>query len=51
MDASSLIFVILYAVSTSLLYPVVLLILVFVLWALVSIGEFLSEYSKRPGIP
>ncbi|HJH32701.1 MAG TPA: MotA/TolQ/ExbB proton channel family protein [Methanosarcinaceae archaeon] len=47
MDASSSIFIILYTVSTSLLYPVVLLILVFVLWALVSIGEFLSEYSKR----
>jgi biopolymer transport protein ExbB/TolQ len=47
MDASSSIFVILYTVSTSLLYPVVLLILMFVLWALVSIGEFLSEYSKR----
>jgi biopolymer transport protein ExbB/TolQ len=47
MDASSSIFVILYTVSTSLLYPVVLLILLFVLWALVSIGEFLSEYSKR----
>ena len=47
MDATSLIFVILYTVSTSLLYPVVLMILMFVLWALVSIGEFLSEYSKR----
>ena len=47
MDATSSIFVILYTVSTSLLYPVVLLILMFVLWALVSIGEFLSEYSKR----
>jgi len=47
MDASSSIFVILYTVSTSLLYPVILLILMFVLWALVSIGEFLSEYSKR----
>ncbi len=29
------------------MYPVILLILMFVLWALVSIGEFLSEYSKR----
>jgi biopolymer transport protein ExbB/TolQ len=47
MDASSSIFVILYTVSTSLLYPVILLILIFVLWALVSVGEFLSEYSKR----
>ena len=47
MDTSSAIFATLYTISASLLYPVVLFLLVFVVWALVSIGEFLSEYSKR----
>jgi biopolymer transport protein ExbB/TolQ len=47
MDASSAIFTVLYTISASLLYPVVLLLLIFVIWALVSTGEFLSEYSKR----
>lgn len=47
MDASSAIFAVLYTISASLLYPVVILLLLFVVWALVSTGEFLSEYSKR----
>ncbi|MFV9629966.1 MAG: MotA/TolQ/ExbB proton channel family protein [Methanosarcinales archaeon] len=47
MDPSSAIFSILYTISASLLYPVVLLLLFFVIWALASVGEFISEYSKR----
>lgn len=47
MDASSAIFAVLYTISASLLYPVVILLLIFIVWALASIGEFLSEYSKR----
>ena len=47
MDGSSVIFAVLYTISTSLLYPVILLLMVFVVWALVSTGEYLSEYSKR----
>jgi len=47
MDAASTIFAVLYTISTSLLYPVVLLLMVFVVWALISTGEYLSEYSKR----
>jgi biopolymer transport protein ExbB/TolQ len=47
MSALTVMFAILYTISTSLLYPVVLLLMVFVVWALVSTGEYLSEYSKR----
>jgi biopolymer transport protein ExbB/TolQ len=47
MDPSSAIFSILYTISASLLYPVILLLLFFVIWALASVGEFISEYSKR----
>jgi len=47
MDAASAIFAVLYTISASLLYPVVLLLMAFLAWALASTGEFFSEYSKR----
>jgi biopolymer transport protein ExbB/TolQ len=38
---------ILYAMSTSLLYPVVLLLILFSLWMLIYAGSFLAEWIKR----
>ncbi|AEH60818.1 MotA/TolQ/ExbB proton channel [Methanosalsum zhilinae DSM 4017] len=47
MDPTSLIFGILYTFSSSLLYPVIVVLLLLSLLSLILIGEFLSEYSKR----
>jgi biopolymer transport protein ExbB/TolQ len=47
MDATSSIFGILYTFSSSLLYPVVITLLLLVVFSLMLIGEFLSEYAKR----
>lgn len=42
-----MIFEMLYWISTSLLYPVIFILLGFVVWSLAAVGEFMSEYSKR----
>jgi biopolymer transport protein ExbB/TolQ len=47
MDTTSSLFGILYTFSSSLLYPVVIILLLLVLFSLILIGEFLSEYAKR----
>ncbi|TGC11371.1 MotA/TolQ/ExbB proton channel family protein [Methanolobus halotolerans] len=47
MDITSSLFAILYTFSSSLLYPVVIILLLLVLFSLILIGEFLSEYAKR----
>lgn len=47
MDATSSLFGILYTFSASLLYPVIIVLLAMVVYSLVLIGEFLSEYAKR----
>ncbi|WP_440954274.1 MotA/TolQ/ExbB proton channel family protein [Methanosarcina sp. Mfa9] len=41
------IFEIMYTFSSALLYPVILILLFLVLFSLILIGEFLSEYAKR----
>lgn len=41
------IFEIMYTFSSALLYPVIIILLLLVLFSLVLIGEFLSEYAKR----
>ncbi len=47
MDASLVIFETLYWVSYALKYPVILLLMAFVVFSLALIGEFISEYSRR----
>ena len=47
MSATSSLFNIMFTFSDSLLYPVVLILMLMVVHALVLIGEFLSEYSRR----
>jgi outer membrane transport energization protein ExbB (TC 2.C.1.1.1) len=47
MDATSSLFGILYTFSASLLYPVVIILILLVVFSLMLIGEFLSEYAKR----
>ncbi|WMW25012.1 MotA/TolQ/ExbB proton channel family protein [Methanolobus sediminis] len=47
MDATSSLFGILYTFSASLLYPVIIILILLVVFSLMLIGEFLSEYSKR----
>jgi len=47
MDASSGIIGAMFMISNSLLYPVIIILLGLVAWALISIGQFLSEYASR----
>ncbi|MEA1944103.1 MAG: MotA/TolQ/ExbB proton channel family protein [Euryarchaeota archaeon] len=47
MDASVVLFETLYWISYALLYPVIILLLAFVIWSLASAGEFISEYGRR----
>ena len=47
MTVTSSIFSILYTFSSSLLYPVVIILILMSLLSLIMIGEFLSEYAKR----
>ncbi len=47
MEVSSGIMTALYMVSTSLLYPVVLVLLALLVYSLVLIGSFISEYAQR----
>jgi len=47
MDASTVIFETLYWSSYALLYPVILLLMAFVVWSLALAGEFISEYTRR----
>lgn len=47
MDATSSLFGILYTFSASLLYPVIITLILLVVFSLMLIGEFLSEYAKR----
>ncbi len=47
MDATSSLFTILYTFSASLLYPVVIILMILVVFSLMLIGEFISEYAKR----
>jgi len=47
MEISSSIMTILYMVSTSLLYPVVLVLLALLVYSLVLVGSFISEYAQR----
>ena len=41
------IFELMYTFSSALLYPVIIVLLLLVLFSLILIGEFLSEYAKR----
>ncbi len=47
MDTSTVIFETLYWISYALLYPVILLLMAFVVWSLALAGEFISEYTRR----
>ncbi|MDI6811417.1 MAG: MotA/TolQ/ExbB proton channel family protein [archaeon] len=47
MDASSGIIGAMFMISNSLLYPVIIILLGLVVWSLISIGQFLSEYASR----
>ncbi|WP_406670152.1 MotA/TolQ/ExbB proton channel family protein [Methanolobus sp. ZRKC4] len=47
MDTTSSLFGILYTFSASLLYPVIIILILLVVFSLILIGEFLSEYAKR----
>jgi len=47
MDPSIVIFETLYWISYALLYPVILLLMAFVVWSLALAGEFISEYTRR----
>lgn len=47
MDASSGIIGVMFMISNSLLYPVIIILLGLVVWSLISIGQFLSEYASR----
>ncbi len=47
MDPSTVIFETLYWISYALLYPVILLLMAFVVWSLALAGEFISEYTRR----
>ncbi|KAB3548116.1 MAG: MotA/TolQ/ExbB proton channel family protein [ANME-2 cluster archaeon] len=47
METSTVIFETLYWISYALLYPVILLLMAFVVWSLALAGEFISEYTRR----
>jgi len=47
MDASAGIIGAMFMISNSLLYPVIIILLGLVAWALISVGQFLSEYASR----
>lgn len=47
MAIESSIFQMMYTISSSLLYPVIILLLLAVVFSLGLIGEFISEYSRR----
>ncbi|MEA3282296.1 MAG: MotA/TolQ/ExbB proton channel family protein [Euryarchaeota archaeon] len=47
MDTSTVIFETLYWISYALLYPIILLLMAFVVWSLALAGEFISEYTRR----
>ncbi|MEA1907556.1 MAG: MotA/TolQ/ExbB proton channel family protein [Euryarchaeota archaeon] len=47
MDISSGIFGTMFMISSSLLYPVVLVLLGLIAWSFISVGQFVSEYTER----
>ncbi len=47
MDASSGVIGAMFMISNSLLYPVIIILLGLVVWSLISIGQFVSEYASR----
>jgi len=47
MDATSGIIGAMFMISNSLLYPVIIILLGLVAWALISIGQLISEYASR----
>ncbi len=47
MDLSSGIFGTMFMISSSLLYPVVLVLLGLIAWSFISVGQFVSEYTAR----
>jgi len=47
MDASAGIIGAMFMILNSLLYPVIIILLGLVAWALISVGQFLSEYASR----
>jgi len=47
MDISSGIFGTMFMISSSLLYPVVLVLLGLIAWSFISVGQFVSEYTAR----
>ncbi|HOB17678.1 MAG TPA: MotA/TolQ/ExbB proton channel family protein [Candidatus Methanoculleus thermohydrogenotrophicum] len=51
MDLSALIMETMFTISGALLYPAIILLLVFVVWALAALGQFISEYSGRTRNP
>ncbi len=51
MDLSALIMETMFTISGALLYPAIILLLVFVIWALAALGQFISEYSGRTRDP
>jgi biopolymer transport protein ExbB/TolQ len=51
MDLSALIMETMFTISGALLYPAIILLLLFVVWALAALGQFISEYSGRTRDP
>ncbi|MCC7555016.1 MAG: MotA/TolQ/ExbB proton channel family protein [Methanoculleus marisnigri] len=47
MDLPTLIMETMFTLSGALLYPAIILLLVFVVWTLTALGQFISEYSGR----
>ncbi len=47
MDATSGIIGAMFLISNSLLYPVIIILLGLVVWSLISVGQFVSEYASR----
>lgn len=47
MDLPTLIMETMFTLSGALLYPAIVLLLVFVAWTLTALGQFISEYSGR----
>ena len=51
MDLPTLIMETMFTLSGALLYPAIILLLVFVVWTLAALGQFISEYSGRTRDP
>lgn len=47
MDAYSGLIGAMFVISNILIYPVIIILLGLVAWAIISVGQFLSEYASR----